>query len=343
VPDGEKTKIAVTCGDPAGIGPELMLRLLAEPSVLERCVPAVFADAGVLERVAVICGLPGPSRVLPVEDWAGGRDVDEPTVVDCRAIAADGVEPGRVSALCGRAAYTYVERAVRAVMDGRLDAVATGPIHKESLRLAGIPQPGHTEILAELTGASRSCMLLTSDRLSVSFVTTHVGYAEVPELISRQRVLDVIELTAEAMTALRGRPVRLTVCGLNPHAGEGGLFGNREEERHILPALEEARAQGIAVEGPTSADAAFLPHRMEEVDAIVCMYHDQGHIPFKQVAFDSGVNVTLGLPIIRTSVDHGTAFDIAWKGVAQPTSIFHVIALTVRLVRKGRTAGERAT
>jgi 4-hydroxythreonine-4-phosphate dehydrogenase len=315
-----------------------MLRLLAEPAVLEHCVPVVFADAGILERVAHASGLSKPSRVLSIDDWARGRTIDEPTVVDCEAIAADGVEPGRVSASCGRAAYTYVELAVRSVTDERLDAVATGPIHKESLRLAGIREPGHTEIVTALTGARRSCMLLTSDRLSVSFVTTHVGYAEVPGLISRQRVLDVIELTAEAMTALRGGPARLVVCGLNPHAGEGGLFGDREEERQILPAIDAARSRGIDVEGPISADAVSLPHRMEACDAIVCMYHDQGHIPFKHVAFDTGVNVTLGLPIIRTSVDHGTAFDIAWKGVARPTSLFHVIELTIRLVQRGRTA-----
>lgn len=331
----------MTCGDPAGIGPELMLRLLAEPAVVADCVPLVFADAGVLERVGGATGLPRPRRVIAVDDWEAGEPAEEPAVVDCRAIAADQVVPGRVSAACGRAAYFYIERAVRAVMGGRLDAVATGPVHKESLRLGGVRQPGHTEILTDLTGAARSCMLLTSDRISVSFVTTHVGYAEVPALISTGRVLDVIELTAEAMAALSGRAARLLVCGLNPHAGEGGLFGEREEERLILPAIEEARARGIEVEGPASADAAFLPQRVAEVDAIVCMYHDQGHIPFKHVAFDTGVNVTLGLPIIRTSVDHGTAFDIAWKGVAEPASLFHVIALTIRLVRDARAAGKR--
>ncbi len=333
----------MTCGDPAGIGPELMLRLLGEPGVLESCTPVVFADAGVLARVARRCGFPEPSSVVPLADWTRDPIPGEPVVVDCAAIDAEEVSPGQVDAACGRAAFIYVEKAVRAVLDGRLDAIATGPIHKESLRRAGIPQPGHTEILTDLTGARRSCMLLTSDPLSVSFVTTHVGYAEVPILITSERVLDVIELTAEAMSALRNRAARLVVCGLNPHAGENGLFGNREEERHIVPAIEAARARGMSVEGPVSADAAFLPGRIEASDAIVCMYHDQGHIPFKQMAFDTGVNVTLGLPIIRTSVDHGTAFDIAWQGVAEPTSLFHVIELTTRLVRKHRAAGERTT
>jgi 4-hydroxythreonine-4-phosphate dehydrogenase len=336
-------RIGVTCGDPAGIGPELMLRLLDDPAVRKSCIPVVFGDAGVLARVARQCGMAEPSSVVTIDDWIGGSAEGGPVVVDCGAIDAEEVSPGQVDAACGRAAYAYVEKAVRAVLDGRLDAIATGPIHKESLRRAGIDQPGHTEILTDLTGARRSCMLLTSDRLSVSFVTTHVGYADVPLLLSRDRILDVIELTAEAMGVLVDRPARIVVCGLNPHAGENGLFGNREEERHIVPAVEAARARGLSVAGPVPADTAFLPGRIEATDAIVCMYHDQGHIPFKQVAFDSGVNVTLGLPIIRTSVDHGTAFDIAWQGVADPTSLFHVIELTTLLVRKRRTTGERAS
>lgn len=329
-----RPRIGVTAGDPAGIGPELILRLLAEPRAVGQCVPIVFADAGVLARVAHACGLPEPERVVALTEWKNGPGADGPMVVDCGAVDASVVRPGRVDAACGHAAYAYIEECTRAVMARRLDAMATGPIHKESLHLAGIPYPGHTEILAALTGATRSCMLLTSEHVSVSFATTHVGYSEVPHLLSRERILEVIELTADAMGALRDREVRIVVCGLNPHAGENGLFGAREEERYIAPAIESARARGISVEGPVSPDAAFLPARLAAADCIVCMYHDQGHIPFKHIAFESGVNVTLGLPIIRTSVDHGTAFDIAWRGVADPKSLFHVIAVTVRLVRK---------
>jgi 4-hydroxythreonine-4-phosphate dehydrogenase len=329
-------RVGITCGDPAGIGPEIALRALREPRVLERCLPIVFADADLLRRVALACGLAAPEQVVTRDDWTRTPAIDGPTVVDCNAVDADAVRPGEVDADCGRAAYAYLEACTRAVLDGHLDAMATGPIHKESIRRAGIPHPGHTEILATLTGAAFSCMLLTSEHLSVSFVTTHVGYAEVPGLLTRERIRRVIELTAEAMETLRGRPPRLAVCGLNPHAGEGGLFGDREEERVIAPAVEAARAQGIHVEGPVSPDAAFLPSRLESVDVVVCMYHDQGHIPFKQVAFETGVNVTLGLPIIRTSVDHGTAFDIAWKGIADPTSLFHVIELTTRLLGASR-------
>jgi 4-hydroxythreonine-4-phosphate dehydrogenase len=324
-------RIGVTCGDPAGIGPELMLRLLAEPSVLERCVPVVFADAAVLARVAGACDLPGPRRVAPLAAWKAAPPGEAPQVVDCAAVDAAAVRPGRVDAVCGRAAYVYIEECTRAVLSGRLDAVATGPIHKEAIHLAGVPFPGHTEILAALTGAPSSCMLLTSEALSVSFVTTHVGYAEVPRLLTVERILEVIALSATALRALRGREPRLLVCGLNPHAGENGLFGEREEERLIGPAIVAARGRGIRVEGPVSPDAAFLPSRMKAADCIVCMYHDQGHIPFKHIAWDSGVNVTLGLPIVRVSVDHGTAFDIAWQGIADPRSLYHVVEVAVRI------------
>lgn len=334
-----RPRIGVTCGDPAGIGPELVLRVLREPSVLRRCVPVVFADADVLSRVAEATGLEKPDRVVFRSAWTGAPPPEAPLVLDCGAIEAGDVRPGEVDAACGRAAHAYIEQCARAVMDGTLDAMATGPIHKESLRLSGVPHPGHTEILTALTGAESSCMLLTSESLSVSFVTTHVGYAEVPSLLSPERIRRVIELTAGAMESLRGRPCRLVVCGLNPHAGENGLFGDGEEERVIAPAVEAARREGIDVEGPVSPDAAFLPDRSRTIDAIVCMYHDQGHIPFKQVAFDTGVNVTLGLPIVRASVDHGTAFDIAWEGKADPTSLFHVMEMAVRLAEARNEEG----
>ena len=334
-------RIGVTCGDPAGIGPELMLRLLVEPAVLEQCVPVVFADAAVLARVAAACGLPEPRRIVPLGRWKAAPSAEHAMVVDCAAIDAAAVQPGRVDAACGRAAYVYIEECTRAVMAGRLDAVATGPIHKESIHLAGVPFPGHTEILAALTDAPSSCMLLTSDKLSVSFVTTHVGYARVPRLLSVERILEVIELSAAALRTLRGREPRLAVCGLNPHAGENGLFGDREEERLIAPAVAVARDHGLQVEGPVSPDAAFLPSRIAAADCIVCMYHDQGHIPFKSMAWDSGVNVTLGLPIVRVSVDHGTAFDIAWQGIADPRSLYHVIETAVRLAASQQRVPEK--
>lgn len=326
-------RIGISSGDPAGIGPELALRLLAEPHMRAKCIPIVFADASVLTRVAATAGLPVTTRTVSLHEWQATHDASDATIVDCGTLDGATVKPGVVSAACGLASYIYIAECTRSVLDAHLDAIATGPIHKEAIHLAGVPHPGHTEIITALTGASDSCMMLTSEKLSVSFVTTHVGYAEVPRLMTRARIQRVIELSAEALTKLRGRRARIVVCGLNPHAGENGLFGNREEEELIAPAVASARRNGIMVEGPVSPDAAFLPTRIGQSDCVVCMYHDQGHIPFKQVAFDTGVNVTLGLPIVRTSVDHGTAFDIAWQGKADARSLYEVIDLSIRLAR----------
>ena len=216
-------------------------------------------------------------------------------------------------------------------MAGQVAAVATAPINKEALHEAGLPYPGHTEIFAAKTGAERVCMMLTSEPLTVSFVTTHIGYRDVVAQLSRQRILDVIEMTEEAMSGLCGRSAKIVVCGLNPHAGEHGLFGDGEEEKLIAPAVAAAQEKGIDCLGPLPPDTAFLPARRSETDAFVCMYHDQGLIPLKALAFDSAVNVTLGLPIVRTSVDHGTALDIAWQGQADCSSMIAAVKLAAKI------------
>jgi 4-hydroxythreonine-4-phosphate dehydrogenase len=311
-------RIAITMGDPAGIGPELCLRALVEPSVVAICEPLIYGDAVVLDAVAQRSGLPTPDRAR---------------LVNLLRISLDQFTPGQVSPATGAASYTYLDAAIRDVLDGTVAALCTGPIHKEALHAAGIPHPGHTEILAELTQAPRVCMMLTSEEITCSLVTAHVGLHEVPDLLSVPKILDAIELTAITMRKLRGREPRLAICGLNPHAGEHGLFGRREEEEIIAPAAELARSQGIVIDGPLPPDTAFLPDRRRETDAYICMYHDQGLIPLKMLAFDTGVNVTLGLPIVRTSVDHGTALDIAWQGKASPTSMFEAIKLAARLAR----------
>ena len=319
-------------GDPAGIGPEICLRALREPRVLARCTPILFGDAAVLTRAAQAAGIAGANcRVAAISDMPGSWEIKEPTVVDCGAIDAPTVIPGQVSAACGKAGYRYIEEAIKAALAGKIEGVVTAPIHKESLNLSGVKFPGHTEIFTALTGAKRSCMMLYSDQLTVSMVTTHIGYHEVPGKLSADRVLNVIELTAQAMKQLLGREPLLGVCGLNPHAGEHGLFGNREEEQFVEPAVKAARERGIRIEGPLGPDAAFTAGQRNKFDAMVTLYHDQGHIPFKMLAFDTGVNITLGLPIIRTSVDHGTAFDIAWQGKAQATSLFSAIDVATGL------------
>lgn len=335
-----KPVLGLTMGDPAGIGPEICLRALQAPDVLKRCVPVLFGDADILEQVSnkislfsagVKTAAMSRPRIVSLAEWENIQTTAEPLIVDCAAIAASKVEPGKVSAACGRAGYVYIENAIKAALKGSIHGVVTAPIHKESLNLAGVKFAGHTEIFTALTGAKRSCMMLYSDKLTVSMATTHIGYLEAPKKLSTQRIVNVIELTAEAMRQLLNREPRIGVCGLNPHAGEHGLFGNGEEEDFIVPAVAQTRAQGMDVSGPLVPDAVFTSAQRGKYDAIVTLYHDQGHIPFKMLAFDSGVNITLGLPIIRTSVDHGTAFDIAWQGKADPQSLYSAIRVAVEL------------
>lgn len=329
--------IAVTMGDPAGVGPEICLRLLAEPEIAQVCVPVVFGDAGVLARVAAETGLPFKAPVIQSKDWPeASKQVSVPAVLDWQLVKAEAVVPGKLSAACGEAAYQYVNRAIDAALAGEVQGVATAPLNKEAMHLAGHKYPGHTEIFAERMGAEKSCMMQYSEEITCSFVTVHCGYHEVPKLITTARILEVIELTANALRRIRGREPKLLVCGLNPHAGENGLFGEREEERFIVPAIEAGRAKGINLTGPVPPDTAFTPARRKEFDAVVCMYHDQGHIPVKMIAFESAVNTTLGLPVVRTSVDHGTAFDIAWQGKASPGSLYAAVRLAAKLAQERR-------
>ncbi len=340
-----KPLIALTMGDPAGVGPELTLQALASPEVRELCRLAVFGDANILQRCAEVTrfSLVDCPHVTP-EEFQNGWDGEDPSghvLIDHGQMDLQHFEPCRVQAACGRASYTYIQSAIDAALAGRVAAVTTAPINKESTWKSGIRYPGHTEMFAERAAAGRWCMMQTSEVLTCTFVTVHVGYAQVPGLLSKQSVLDTIELTAAAIRQLRNKDPQLAVCGLNPHAGEHGLFGNREEELHILPAIEAARQLGIRVEGPLPPDTAFLPHKRATTDAIVCMYHDQGHIPLKALAFDSAVNTTLGLKIVRTSVDHGTAFDIAWQGLARPGSLLAALRLARQL--SASTIPQRST
>ncbi|HRJ08177.1 MAG TPA: 4-hydroxythreonine-4-phosphate dehydrogenase PdxA [Prosthecobacter sp.] len=327
-----KPIIAVTMGDPAGVGPEVCLQLLANEAVRDFATPVVFGDARLLARCARQAGLITPKRIISEIEWPEKcANVDEPAVLDIFGFDAEDFTPGVVSARTGAAGYRYVEKSIAAALAGQVAAVTTAPLNKEALRAAGVNYPGHTEIFAAKTGASRACMFQYSAEVRASFVTVHVGYHEVPVLLTPERILDVIELTADAMQRIRGTRPKLAVLGLNPHAGEHGLFGNREEEDIIIPAIEAARARGHAVEGPLPPDTAFIPAKRRATDAFICMYHDQGHIPLKALAFDTAVNTTLGLPIIRTSVDHGTACDIAWQGKASGSSLVEAVRLAAKM------------
>jgi len=329
-------RIAVTMGDPAGIGPEICLQLLNHPELFGDCIPVIFGDAGVLRRVAAELDLPFQVPIISKNDWSTRcRDLTGPAVLDLGIIAdAAAVVPGKVSALCGEAAYQYVIASIAAGLAGEVDGISTAPLNKAAMHAAGHKYPGHTEIFAERMEAERSCMMLTSSELTCSFVTVHVGLHEVPGLINTPRITEVIDLTAAAMRRIRGREPKLIVCGLNPHAGENGLFGQGEEERFIIPAVEAARARGLNIEGPLPPDTTFLEWRRKMTDAVICMYHDQGLIPLKALAFETAINITLGLSVIRTSVDHGTAFDIAWQGKASPNSLFEAVKLAARLVER---------
>ncbi len=292
-------RIGITVGDPAGIGPEIAERAAGDEGVLAVCTPVLY----------------------------GGPD------------ARGAVPVGTASATAGRSAYDAVVAATADAMAGRIDAVATAPINKAAWAMAGLAWRGHTELLAELTGARRVAMMFHAERLRVVLATTHVPLAEVPRRLTRERIEEVVGLAHDELPRFGCPRPRLAVAGLNPHAGEGGLLGE-EEERCVRPAVEACRALGIAVTGPEPADTLFVRALRGAFDAVIACYHDQGLIPVKLVAFGEAVNVTLGLPIVRTSVDHGTAYDIAGRGVADPSSMIAAVRLAATLASP---AGRRAS
>ena len=325
-------RVALTMGDPAGVGPELCLQACRNDTILAECVPVIFGDVGVLRRVADACQLGSLPAVIELVDWPTvGPKLTEPAILNVAAIEAATVTPGHVDSRTGAAAYAYLRAAITAAKQKDVQAICTAPIHKEALHAAGLPYPGHTEILAAETGSLRNCMVLTSEEITCALVTTHIGLAEVASQLSTERILEVMELTAEARERLRGRPPGRGGCGGDRPAGEGGRCWQREAERLIRPAIEQARQRGLDVIGPLPPDTAFVPTLRSQTDAYICMYHDQGLIPLKAIAFDTAVNVTLGLSIVRTSVDHGTALDIAWQGTASGSSMRQAVLLAARL------------
>lgn len=314
-----KPTIGITMGDPTGVGPEITLKAISTPKVKRLCNPVVLGDEGVLEFISAKCKVQSA----------------ECKIINLSHLNPRRLKPGKPDIACARAVISYIKRGVEMALAGKLDAIVTGPINKEAINRAGFKFPGHTEFLASLTKTKDFCMMLTSKELKVTLVTIHESIKRVPGLITRERVFKTIMITDDNLKGYFGlkRP-RIAVSGLNPHAGEGGLFGN-EERGVILPAIKRARGLGIDASGPYPPDTVFYSAvRGNGFDVVVCMYHDQGLIPFKLLHFDDGVNVTLGLPIIRTSVDHGTAYEIAWKGVANPRSMISAIETAVEMVRR---------
>ena len=323
--------IAITMGDAAGIGAEVIMKSLAHADVYERCKPVVIGDAARLELAGKIVGKELKVRSLTAEEVGEGSFVHGTVdCVDLKLIPAD-LPFGQISPIAGDAAFRFIETATRLAMAQEVDAICTAPINKEAMHAGGHRYPGHTEILADLTGTEEVSMMRTAPGLRVIHVTVHVGLID---------AINRIEPGLVERTIARGKAVleraglerqKIGVCGINPHAGENGLFGYREEETKIVPAVEACRARGWDVEGPLPADTLFFRAGRGDFDMVVAMYHDQGHTPIKVLGIDSGVNITVGLPVIRTSVDHGTAFDVAGKGIADERSLLEALRQAIAL------------
>jgi 4-hydroxythreonine-4-phosphate dehydrogenase len=310
-----RPRIAITMGDPAGVGPEVVVKALALPVVTEMCDPVVIGDTARLQLAASICGVALDPAI---------------EVIDVGEVSPD-LPWGVLSADAGEAAYRYIERAAQMAIAGEVQAICTAPLNKEALHAAGHMFPGHTELLAHLTGTGEVSMMLEAPGLRVVHVTTHIGIIDAIAKIEPGLVARTIRRADETLRRAGIAAPRLAVCGINPHAGENGLFGHGEEASKIDPAIAAVRAEGIDAIGPLPADTLFFRARRGDFDCVVAMYHDQGHGPVKVLGLEAGVNITIGLPVVRTSVDHGTAFDIAGTGAADERSMVEALKQAVNL------------
>lgn len=343
----ERLIIGITMGDPASIGPEITVKALANKEMYEKCRPIVIGDAEVMKAAVKIAGK-DDIRINPVHSvgealfTAGTIDVYDMGLVDM-----DHLERGKVSVMAGEAAFRYVEKVIQMAMAGEVDGTVTNAFNKEAINLAGHHYSGHTEVYADMTGTKKYTMMLAHENIRVVHVSTHVSLREACDRVKKDRVLEVIRIAHQACKDLGIEEPKIGVAGLNPHSGENGLFG-KEEIEEIIPAIEEAAKEGIKVDGPVPPDTIFSKARGGWYDMVVSMYHDQGHIPLKLVGFVynqemrkwdavAGVNITLGLPIVRASVDHGTAFDQAGQGVANELSLINAIEYGIRLSKSNKT------
>jgi 4-phospho-D-threonate 3-dehydrogenase / 4-phospho-D-erythronate 3-dehydrogenase len=315
-----KPLVAITMGDPCGIGPEIIAAALRDEAVSEFAVPLVLGDRGAMERAIALAGYGQRLQILTENIMPQDAVPGEIYLREFSQLGNEDMVYGSPTAASGEAVFRYITAAARLCMTGQVAAMATAPINKAAMNLAGHCYPGHTELLAELTGASEFVMMLAGSRLRVALVTIHEPLAAVPQLVTFEKVLSTIVTTNADVKRYFSPQPKIAVLSLNPHAGEGGMFGDHEA-RVISPAIAAAREKGINASGPHSADTLFHFAANGEYDAVVCMYHDQGLIPLKLLHFEDGVNITLGLPIIRTSVDHGTAYNLAGKGTASSASM----------------------
>ena len=321
--------IAITIGDAAGIGPEIAVKAAIDPGLRQECNLFLIGPQNIIED-AVALYAPGYEICKKNEEG----DIQTCIYVEDFDIISflGDKSSGKSTAEAGLAAYNGIVETVKAVIDGKYDAIVTAPASKESVNLAGIDFQGHTELVAELCGIDDFCMMQSDGGLRVAFVTCHIPLMEVRDCLSKERIIKTIRLLHEAAVADGVQDPLIAIAGVNPHAGEGGYMG-KEEIDLVIPAMDELKKEGFRLEGPFPADTLFVESIRTRFDGIVSMYHDQGHIPFKMLAFDRGVNSTLGLPIIRTSVDHGTAFDIAWQGKADVGSLKQAIKVAVKRAR----------
>ena len=341
----EKPILGITMGDPASIGPEITVKALSDPAIYEKCSPIIIGDAAVMEAAVGIVGK--DVKINAVSDVKEAKfEFGTIDVYDMKLVDMDKLECGVVSAMAGNAAFQYVKKVIELAMNHEVDATVTNALNKEAMNLAGHHYSGHTEIYAEYTGTKKYTMMLAHENLRVVHVSTHVSLREACDRVKKDRVLEVIRIADQACKELGIKEPKIGVAGLNPHSGENGMFG-REEIEEITPAIEAAKGEGIIVDGPVPPDTVFSKARGGWYDIVVAMYHDQGHIPLKVVGFVynqaeqkwdavAGVNITLGLPIIRASVDHGTAFDQTGKGVANELSLINAMDYAIRM-SEGRT------
>lgn len=331
--------VAITTGDPAGIGPEVVLKALADQELLNTAHWIVIGDAAILKMVGAQINLNPPDCIVQdggSTQWPGNRTA-QVCLLDVRRLELSQFTIGKLSAACGSASLEYVRTATQLCLDGHADAMVTAPVNKEAVSLTDQSFTGHTEFIADLSKAAEPRMLLVNDRLRVIHVSTHRSLRSACEL-ETPRIVHTIQLGHEALQSLGFVEPRIAVCGLNPHAGENGLFGSEDLE-FIVPAIQSAQNMGLICEGPFPADTIFIQAVRGAYDLVVAMYHDQGHVPMKLLDFENTINVSLGLPIVRTSVDHGTAFDIAGKNQADPSSMKAAMKLAVKMSLNRRKSG----
>ena len=326
-----KPAIAITMGDPCGIGPEVVVKALADPRVYAACRPVVIGSAYAMQQAVKVAGQPLAVRET-ADPTAAGQDPSVVDVVDIHNLNPEAITVGQLSVPCGQAAMEWVTKAGQLALAGVVDGIATAPLNKEAASLAGFQSIGHTELLQELAGIKTIATMLLSKNLRVVHLTTHRSLRIACDYVKKERILEFLQLTHDSFVRWGFPQPRLAAAGLNPHNSDGGLLGNEESEE-IAPAVAAARERGIDVVGPIPADSVFHQAIQGRYDAVLAMFHDQGHIPVKVYGFEESVTANLGLPFVRTSVDHGTAFDIAGQGLAQHISMLESIRLAVALAK----------